>query len=105
MNVRRWLWLVTLLGLVCVAAILLAQVANWSGLRARWEAERDRAAAARIAAAADRERQLPLIFASVADTVAANVYAVADRVALFCLVGYLLWDRRDRREGGDYVRG
>lgn len=97
---RRFLWLVSIIALICGVAILLAQVANWSGLRARWQAEADRAAAARLEAAADRERQLPLILASVSDTVAAVIYAVTDRVALVALVVYVLWDRRRGRKGG-----
>jgi hypothetical protein len=91
---------VSLLCLICGVAILLAQVANWSGLRDRWAAARAEAEAERLEAAAARERQLPLIVASLADTVAASAYAAADRVALIALVVYVLCRRRDRREGG-----
>lgn len=101
----RWVGLVGVILLICGAALLLAAFADASGLRARWQAEADRAAAARIEAAAARERQWPLITASLADTAMATVYAAWDRVAFFALLVYVLWrDRRRDHERGRDVR-
>ena len=92
---RSVLWL--LVTLAVIAGVLA--VLDASGIRDKWAARRAQAEAARIEARAARERQWPLIMASLSDTVIASASAAMDKILLFCLVVYTLIDRRgDRRE-------
>lgn len=100
----RWLALVGVVVAISLVAIVLGQVASWSGLRDRWRAERLQAEAERIEAVARREAQWPLIAATLADTATATAGAALDKVLLLGLVAYLLLEKRQQQDGGHDVR-
>ena len=89
MNVKfkKFLALASLICLVCVGVVIFSEV---TGLRQKAEAQRLQAEAERLQAQAVRERQLPLIVASLVDTLMAVFYAISDRLLLIASTIYII---------------
>lgn len=92
-NLKMWLSLILLVAIVAGVAVVIAET---TGMRARWEAQRLEAQAAVMDIQRQREAQIPLVVAALADTAMAVIGAVIDKLLLIALVIYLLI----RQEGG-----